>query len=85
MQSRIFSEGDFDQQVEVTTEDEIGEVARCFNKMVGDIKKLIDENYVITLSEKESELAALQAQINPHFSVQYAGFFVLAGNGSRKR
>lgn len=62
-----FSEGDFDQQVEVTTEDEIGEVARCFNKMVGDIKKLIDENYVITLSEKESELAALQAQINPHF------------------
>lgn len=62
-----FSEGDFDQQVVVTTEDEIGEVARCFNKMVGDIKKLIDENYVITLSEKESELAALQAQINPHF------------------
>lgn len=35
--------------------------------MVGEIKKLIDENYVITLSEKESELAALQAQINPHF------------------
>ena len=35
--------------------------------MVGDIKKLIDENYVIKLSEKESELAALQAQINPHF------------------
>ena len=62
-----FSEGDFEQQVEVTTEDEVGEVARCFNKMVGDIKKLIDENYVIKLSEKESELAALQAQINPHF------------------
>lgn len=62
-----FSAGDFNQQVEVTTEDEIGEVARCFNKMVGDIKNLIDENYVITLSEKESELAALQAQINPHF------------------
>lgn len=62
-----FSHGDFEQQVEVTTEDEVGEVARCFNRMVGDIRTLIDENYVITLKEKESELAALQAQINPHF------------------
>lgn len=62
-----FSTGDFDQRVEVETRDEVGEVAECFNKMVEDIKSLIDENYVITLQEKESELAALQAQINPHF------------------
>ena len=61
------STGDFEQQVEVITHDEVGEVAECFNKMVQDIKELIDENYVITLQEKESELAALQAQINPHF------------------
>ena len=59
--------GDFEQQVEVLTHDEVGMVAECFNQMVLDIKKLIDENYVITLQEKESELAALQAQINPHF------------------
>lgn len=64
---RKFSKGDFEQQVEVTTNDEVGEVARCFNKMVGDIKTLIDQNYVITLKERESELTALQAQINPHF------------------
>lgn len=64
---RKFSEGDFEQQVEVTSHDEIGEVAECFNQMVRDIKRLIDENYVITLQEKESELALLQAQINPHF------------------
>jgi len=62
-----FSAGDFEQQVEVTTKDEIGEVARTFNHMVDSIRKLIEENYVITLQEKESELAALQAQINPHF------------------
>ena len=62
-----FATGDFDQQVEVKTGDEIGEVAECFNKMVEDIKTLIDENYVITLRERESELTALQAQINPHF------------------
>ena len=64
---RKFSTGDFEQQVVVTTDDEVGEVAKCFNRMVGDIKTLIEENYVITLKEKESELTALQSQINPHF------------------
>ncbi|NCC45121.1 MAG: HAMP domain-containing protein, partial [Clostridia bacterium] len=62
-----FSQGDFGQQVTVTTHDEVGEVAECFNQMVGSIRDLINKNYVITLQEKESELAALQAQINPHF------------------
>lgn len=62
-----FSKGDFEQQVEVVTSDEVGEVAACFNRMVGDIKTLIDKNYVMTIREKESELATLQAQINPHF------------------
>ena len=61
------SEGDLEQQVEVITHDEVGEVAECFNQMVKAIKELIDENYVMKLQEKESELAALQAQINPHF------------------
>lgn len=64
---RKFSKGDFNQKIELNTEDEIGEVAKCFNKMVEDIRTLIEENYVITLKEKESELIALQAQINPHF------------------
>lgn len=62
-----FRKGDFSQQVEVETHDEVGEAARCFNKMVTDIKLLIDEKYVMELHEKESELMALQAQINPHF------------------
>lgn len=48
-----FSAGDFEQQVKVETNDEVGQVAECFNAMVGEIKKLIDENYVITLSERK--------------------------------
>lgn len=64
---RKFSDGDFEQNVVVETKDEIGEVADCFNYMVGNIKSLINENYVIKLREKESELEVLQAQINPHF------------------
>lgn len=62
-----FKEGDFGQQVEVNTRDEVGIAAACFNLMVTDIKTLIDNNYVMALKEKESELIALQAQINPHF------------------
>ncbi|MBO5474654.1 MAG: sensor histidine kinase [Lachnospiraceae bacterium] len=62
-----FKQGDFTQQVEVTAGDEVGEVTECFNRMVLDIKELIDKNYVMSLKEKESELLALQAQINPHF------------------
>lgn len=64
---RKFSKGDFNQKIELSTEDEIGEVAQCFNRMVEDIKTLIEENYVMTLKERESELSALQAQMNPHF------------------
>lgn len=63
----MFKNGDFSQQVAVSTQDEVGEVAACFNQMVRDIKTLIDNNYVMALREKESELIALQAQINPHF------------------
>ncbi len=62
-----FKEGDFNQRVEVTSYDEIGEVSECFNQMVEDIKQLIDKNYVMVLRERQSELDALQAQINPHF------------------
>lgn len=62
-----FKQGDFSQRVEVTTLDEVGEASACFNSMVEDIRVLIDENYVMELREKESELDALQAQINPHF------------------
>jgi two-component system, sensor histidine kinase YesM len=63
----LFKKGDFNQKVEVNTLDEVGEAAACFNQMVDDIKNLIDNNYVMALREKESELNALQAQINPHF------------------
>jgi len=62
-----FKNGDFEQRLIVQTEDEVGEVANCFNLMAKDIKELIDKNYVMALRERESELAALQAQITPHF------------------
>lgn len=62
-----FKQGDFSQKVEVMTQDEVGEASACFNRMVDDIRELIDKNYVLAIRERESELDTLQAQINPHF------------------
>jgi two-component system sensor histidine kinase YesM len=62
-----FRSGDFNQNVNVTSRDEIGRLAADFNQMVDDIRTLINKNYVMVLKEKEIELNSLQAQINPHF------------------
>ena len=62
-----FKAGDFNQQIEVTGQDEISELSEAFNSMVRDIRDLVDRNYAMNLRNRESELNALQAQINPHF------------------
>ncbi|MDR1688288.1 MAG: sensor histidine kinase [Clostridiales bacterium] len=62
-----FKEGDFEHQIDIVGNDEIAELAGTFNTMVRDLRELINRNYVMVLRERESELTALQAQINPHF------------------
>ena len=47
--------------------DEIGMLTNGFTNMVEKINTLINDNYKAKLQMKESELKALQAQINPHF------------------
>lgn len=64
---RRFQNGHFDEKVEVRFRDEIGLLSRGYNTMVGNIKTLVDEVYVLRLKEQEAELKALQSQINPHF------------------
>lgn len=48
-------------------EDEIGQLAKSFNKMVGQINHLINTVYIQQKNKREAELRALQAQIQPHF------------------
>lgn len=62
-----FSKGDFESNVSFYYDDEIGTLGRVFNKMVYENKKLINETYTLQIKEKEAELSALHAQINPHF------------------
>ena len=51
----------------VESHDELGELAESFNHMTDRIHDLIERVYKAQIMEKESELKALQAQINPHF------------------
>lgn len=59
--------GDFDTQVQVRTPDEIGMLARGFNKMTDRLKSYIDEVYVAQIKQKQAELTALKSQIRPHY------------------
>ena len=60
-------EGSMDMQVGSDDRDEIGMLYRGFGSMMKRIRTLINEVYLGKISQKEAELKALQAQINPHF------------------
>ena len=60
--TRKISKGNFElEDIQVASRDEVGELAVAFNRMKDDIRRLIEELL------KESQLLALQSQINPHF------------------
>ena len=60
-------EGSLDMQVGSDDRDEIGMLYRGFGSMMKRIRTLINEVYLGKITQKEAELKALQAQINPHF------------------
>ncbi|WP_018752002.1 sensor histidine kinase [Paenibacillus sanguinis] len=61
------SGGDFNARIKVEDKDELGHVLLKFNSMNEEVKQLIEENYVVKLRERETEILALNIQLNPHF------------------
>lgn len=59
--------GDFDIKVFSNSKDEIGELINNFNYMAESLSFLVKERIRIGQEAKNSELKALQSQINPHF------------------
>lgn len=53
--------------IESDRKDEAGILIRSYNRMMNRIQELIQENYETKIAQKEFEMRALQAQINPHF------------------
>ncbi len=64
---RAVEMGDFDISADVTSNNEIGELARDFNIMIARIKELVRRNAEEQEQKRKSELLALQNQITPHF------------------
>ena len=59
--------GKMEIMVTSDSQDEVGELIRGFGKMISQINILIEKVYKGELKQKEYEMKALQAQINPHF------------------
>ncbi|NMA74932.1 MAG: sensor histidine kinase [Bacteroidales bacterium] len=61
-------QGDLSIRIPISSEeDELTAIADNFNKMCEDLNDYIDKVYLAEIQQKQAELIALQAQINPHF------------------
>lgn len=58
---------DFSSRITIRGNDEIGRLALSLNDMTNRLSQLINELYKKELARKDTELYALQSQINPHF------------------
>ena len=59
--------GDLNIRVDIKGDYEISKLGRYFNRMLDQINKLIQDEYVHERKIKEAELNVLMAQISPHF------------------
>jgi two-component system sensor histidine kinase YesM len=72
---RKVEQGDLQVAVPLANHDEFGYLFVQFNRMVAEIKQLIQEVYEKNYRLQASEYRQLQAQINPHFL--YNSFFII--------
>ena len=61
------SEGNLSVVLPIHSDDEFGLIADNFNQMTDRMNALIAEVKEVTAQQKNAEIAALEAQINPHF------------------
>ncbi|RED58549.1 sensor histidine kinase [Cohnella lupini] len=59
--------GDLKARLQDSREDELGQISHSFNDMLDELDRHIDREYKAEIRLKQTELAALQARVNPHF------------------
>lgn len=53
--------------LDIQSQDELGQIGERFNQMKRRMQDMAEKMYLSKMQEKEAQLSALQAQINPHF------------------
>lgn len=64
---RLFSQGDLDVEIPVESRDEIGRFSEQINELLASIRQLIHQNIEKEVLVKNTQIRALQNQINAHF------------------
>ncbi|MGG1879449.1 sensor histidine kinase [Paenibacillus cisolokensis] len=64
---RKVEKGEFVARMQDSKDDQLGQIASSFNEMLDELTRYIDKVYKAEINQKNAELAALQARINPHF------------------
>jgi len=67
IEARHFKDGDYNVSIHTKSQDEIGQLNESFVDMGQNIKRLIEQEYISKIRQREIELAYMQSQINPHF------------------
>ncbi|NQX71827.1 sensor histidine kinase [Paenibacillus alba] len=64
---KLAQHGNLAVRVPTGRNDELDDISRSFNRMCEELMSHIDQVYVADIKQKQAELIAFQAQINPHF------------------
>ncbi|MFD3259713.1 sensor histidine kinase [Paenibacillus lentus] len=64
---RKVKKGDLKARIADSREDELGQISKSFNDMLDELNLYIDRVLKAEIKQKHTELAALEARVNPHF------------------
>lgn len=83
--AQCIEKGNLQKKIEVSSNNELQEIAQIMNKMMKNLEKYIEQEYLLVIQNQKAEYRALQAQINPHFLYNTLnGFVALNRMGEKK-
>ncbi|WP_312540451.1 sensor histidine kinase [Enterococcus sp.] len=82
--TKAVSQGDFKNQIDTkNVQQELKEIAEAINQMTVSINDYIEDIYTLEIKQRDADMRALQAQINPHFlynTLEYIRMYALSRN-----
>ena len=83
---RQVENGNLDTQILIQSNTEVGVIADGVNHMIRNLKRYIEQEYLMVIQNQKAEYRALQSQINPHFLYNTLnGFVALNRMGEKKK